>query len=348
MDLDLDTFLTTVYCIVDDVYQEQIGPQRPRRPGPKPELSDSEVLCLALLAQWQARRSENAFLAYAVRHWRRYFPRLLSQSALNRRIRDLCGALSWLGPAIAERAQQALGRSVAYEVTDGVPVPLLRRCRANRQRWFGAEAGIGRGGSDRQWYYGVHLLLAVSPAGFIGGWVAGPAPTEERWLLEALLRWRRYPQAGAPQAAELEQVLGPTHKGQPRLGPTGPIGPRLGVGTAQDGVPVLGDLGFRGEQWQRHWRDAYGTAVLTKGEFRPGAAPEDLPQAQHWFSGLRQVVETVNGILEERLGLWFPRAHTAWGLLTRLAAKVAAFNLAVYLNYLAGRPPFSAFDPLSA
>jgi hypothetical protein len=348
MDLDLDTFLTTVYCIVDDLYQEQIAPQRPVRPGPKPELSDSEVLCLALLAQWQGRRSERAFVAYAVRRWRRYFPRLLSQSAFNRRSRDLSGALGRLGPAIAEQAQRVLGQSVAYEVTDGVPVPLLRKCRANRQRWFGAEAGMGKGGSDQQWYYGVHLLLLVRPTGFIGGWIAGPAPTEERWLLEAVLRWRRWPQAAVPTAAELAAVLGPSHQGRERVGPTGPLGPRLGVGMAHDGVPVLGDLGFRGEQWQRHWQQAYGTGVLTKGEFSPAAAPPDLRQARYWFSGLRQVVETVNGILEDRLGLWFPRAHSYWGLLTRLAAKVAAFNLAVYVNYLVGRPPFTLFDPLAA
>lgn len=347
MELDLDTFLTTVYCIVDDVYQEQLAPQKPVRPGPKPELSDSEVLCLALLAQWQGRRSENALVAYAVRHWRPWFPRLLSQSALNRRSRDLCGALSRLGPALAERAQQLLGAAPPYEVTDGVPVPLMRRCRARRQHWFGTEAGIGVGGSDRSWYYGVHLLLLVSPAGFIGGWVAGPAATEERWLLEALLRWRQYPQAGAPLAAELAAVLGPPRdKDRPRVGPTGPVGPRLGVGTAS-GVPVLGDLGFRGERWQRHWRAAYGTAVLTKGEFSPATPPDDLRRSRQWFSGLRQVVETVNGLLEDRLGLWYPRAHSYWGLLTRLAAKVAAFNLAVYVNYLTGRAPFQLFDPLA-
>jgi hypothetical protein len=112
-------------------------------------------------------------------------------------------------------------------------------------------------------------------------------------------------------------------------------------------VPVLGDLGFRGERWQRHWQQDYGTAVLTKGEFRATAPPEDLRQSRRWFSGLRQVVETVNGLLEERLGLWYPRAHSYWGLVTRLAAKVAAFNLAVYVNYLTGRDPFTLFDPLS-
>ncbi len=347
MELDLDTFLTTVYCIVDDVYQQELAPHRPHRPGRKPELSDSEALCLALLAQWQGRRSEKAFVAYAVRHWRQYFPRLLSQSALNRRFRDLCGALSRLGPAIAEHAQRTLGLTVCYEVTDGVPVPLMRRCRARQQRWFGDEAGIGVGGSDKEWFYGVRLLLLVTPQSFISGWVEGPANTGERWLLEALLRWRRYPEAEPPMAEELAEVLGPSHaKGGQRLGPTGPIAPWLGAGPVAD-APCLGDLGFRGEQWQRHWQADYGTAVLTKGEFSAEARPEDLKQSRHWFSSLRQVVETINGRLDDMLGLKYPRAHSYWGVLTRLAAKVAAHNIGVYLNYLTGRPPLALFDPLS-
>ena len=347
MELDLDTFLTIVYCVVDDIYQEQIAPQRPVRPGAKPDLSDSEALCLALLAQSQGRRSENAFVRHVVQRWRGYFPHLTTQSALNRRFRDRCGALCWLGPAVAERAERQFGLPRGYEVTDGVPVPLLRRCRANRQRWFGPEAGIGVGGSDKVWYFGVRLLLMVTRAGFISGWAEGPANTGERWILEALLRWRKHPEAGPPTAAELAEVLGPSHQpGGERLGPTGPIAPWLGVGAARE-EPCLGDLGFRGEAWQRHWREGYGVAVLTKGDFSPTASPEDLRQSRKWFSGLRQVVETVNGRLEEMLGLWYPRARSYWGLLTRLAAKVAAFNVAVYCNCLTGRPPLALFDPLA-
>ena len=54
MEIDLDTFLTTVYDITDTLYQRDYAPHKPARPGKKPELSDSEVLTLALLAQWQA------------------------------------------------------------------------------------------------------------------------------------------------------------------------------------------------------------------------------------------------------------------------------------------------------
>ena len=39
----------------------------------------------------------------------------------------------------------------AYEVLDGVPVPLMRRWRGERQRCFAHEAAIDCGGSDRDW-----------------------------------------------------------------------------------------------------------------------------------------------------------------------------------------------------
>ena len=86
--------------------------------------------------------------------------------------------------------------------------------------------------------------------------------------------------------------------------------------------------------------------MLTKGEFAPRPTVEDQQAAQSWFSGLRQVVETVNCGLDRMFGLKSPRARSWWGVLTRRGAKIAAFNLAVYLNYLFDRQPFAFFDPL--
>ncbi len=62
MELDMDTFLVTVYCIVDDLYMEHCAPQKPVRRGAKPNLADSEVLTLMVLEQFHPSRSESAFL----------------------------------------------------------------------------------------------------------------------------------------------------------------------------------------------------------------------------------------------------------------------------------------------
>ena len=38
------------------------------------------------------------------------------------------------------------------------------------------------------------------------------------------------------------------------------------------------------------------------------------------------------GALEDVFALPFPKAKTVWGFLTRIAAKLLAFNLGVWLN----------------
>lgn len=346
MELDLDTFLTAVYVVVDELYQEHLAPHKPVRRGKDAELSDSEVLTLAILCQWQGRRSEAAFLRYAVAHWHSYFPRLVCQEDFNRRARDLGGVLCALGPLIAARLGAVLPAAPRYQVFDGVPVPLMRRCRGDRPKCFDAEAAVGRGGSDDDWYYGVCLLLSVDEAGSITGFVAGPANTGERWLAEALLRWRTDPSAPAPTATQLDHVLAKSkERGGERRGPTGPLGPWLAAG-APATVAYLADLGFAGRHWQRHWQDHSDALVLTKRDFQELGGVVDRKAAASCHASFRQVIETTNNFLDQFLGLKFPRARTYWGLITRLAAKVAAANLARYLNHCFGRSPFACFDPL--
>jgi hypothetical protein len=360
MEIDLDAFLVVVYSLVDDLYRSKYAALKPRRRGHKPELSDSEVLTLAILCQWQRSRSENRFVGYVLKHWQGYFPRMLSQGAYNRRVRDLAGVLCDLGPAVARQTRAYLESGLAYEVIDGVPVPLMKRCRGSKHRLFGPEAAIGRGGSDREWYYGVKLLLAVSPEGQVTGFVFGPANTEERWLAEALLGWRADPTLAEPSAAGLAAVLGPSHRsGGTRQGPTGPL--LGGVGGAGVGAEAgeaagglyLGDLGFRGEAWRRHWLEDYEVLVQTKRDYdqlaysaEPEEAKEVARAGRRQMASLRQVIETVNGYLDEVLGLKYPRARSLWGLLARLGAKIAALNLAIHFNLSHNRPTLSHFSPL--
>jgi hypothetical protein len=345
MEIDVDTFLTVVYCVCDEVYEREIRPQLKPRPGARPKLSDSEVLTLAVLEQWHGQHCERCFLGYVRRHWGAYFPQLTSQSAFNRRVRHLGAALCVLGPAVAREVGRYLGRGPAYQVWDGVPVPLMRRCRGRRHRLFGDEADIGRGGSDKASYYGMHLLAVANDQGTIDGCVVGPAATSEYWLAEALLRWRIDPTAPAPTPQELAPRLGPTHlAGGRRTGPTGPLGPRRAAGSPST-LPIQADLGFAGRHWRRHWRTTYGTPVLTKADYDSLPDPTERRRARRGFNRRRQAVETVFSTLTHHLGITFPRARSKWGVWLRLVAKVAAYNLAVYVNYLFHRPIFALFNP---
>lgn len=330
MTLEFDTFLVALYTLIDDLSRAYAAPPKPVRPGPRAELSASEVLTLVVLAQG-LRVPERDVLRTAADHWTAYFPRLLRQSAFHRRARDGAGVLTALIPQVAAALDAALAGD---QVVDGVPVPLARRWRGVRQRRFAdTAAASGRGGADQDWYYGCKLLLSVTDDGAITGFVLGPATTADHYLADALWCWRHDPTATPWTGRELP----PTHqRGGTRRGPTGRIWPAAAVG-APDPGPSMADRGFRGADWSAHWQHDYGVAVLTHASSTGPTAPAD--RRRH--AAARQVIETVNGHLEHDFGLPFPGAATLWGLLTRIAAKLLAFNLGLALNRLFGRPDFA-------
>jgi hypothetical protein len=313
------------------LYEREVAPQRPVRRGQRPVMSDSEVLTLMVCEQWHGR-SERGFLRFVGRYWRSYFPRLLDQSAFNRRVRDLTGALTQLVPLVAAEVGSALA---PYQVLDGVAMPLARRTRGIRHRLFADEAGIGRGGADKDWYFGCKVLLSCTPTGAITGFVVGPADTEERWLAEAWACWRAEPTASPWDGQHHE--LPPSHKrGGQHRGPTGPRWPRDGAGQPAWGV-TLTDKGFRGAHWVAHWEGDYGMLIRTDDTYDGDTAPA----ARRLHHRQRQIIETVNGHLIQSFHLHFPNARSFWGLRARLAAKLLAFNLGLMLNVSLGRQPLA-------
>src|ERR671939_1257989 len=96
--LDVDTFLTTLYVMVDDFCQSQ--PPK-RRPGPKASLSDSEVVTLAIFARWSRFASERDFYRYASGHLRDAFPTLPERSQFNRLVRSNVGLIEALARHLA-------------------------------------------------------------------------------------------------------------------------------------------------------------------------------------------------------------------------------------------------------
>jgi hypothetical protein len=79
--VDTDTFLTTLYVMVDEFCQSHIPPEV--HPGPRASLSRSEVITLGLFGQWACFPSERAFYRYAQRHLRVAFPTLPHRTQFN-------------------------------------------------------------------------------------------------------------------------------------------------------------------------------------------------------------------------------------------------------------------------
>jgi len=328
--MDLDTFFTVLYVIVDGWYKTCFAGQLHKHPGAEAKLSDSEVLTIMIAGQWQAGvpwRSERGILRWLDKHGRGWFPRLLKKSAFNRRARLLWRAYIGLQQYVAELLGQA---TAAYEVVDGLPVPAYSCGQAEREAshwlWLSEK---GHGGTSGGWFIGDRLLAAVTDSGVISGWLLGTANINERWLLNVFLSAR----CGQPEL--LSPPPDREHSKLPLPEPCGRISPLAAVGHSFT-QPYLADRGFNGQRWLSHWQDLYQAHVISP-------APDNAHSpwssaAKHTFASARQIVDTVFSVLSNVFGFKHVNAHSYLGLDARVAAKCAAFNLGILFNRFLGRP----------
>jgi hypothetical protein len=178
MGIDLETFLTALYTVVDDVYRERLVAALAHRPGPRPALSDSEVLTLAICAEWGAWDSEREFWRFAGRRLRHLFPRLVDQSEFNRRRRSLYPALAAIQRAVARKLGADLERERLLD-TKPVAVMVLKR-HDDRGLVFDGKAAVGWCQTKRQWSYGFKLVLALTLGGVIVRYDLVPANVDDR------------------------------------------------------------------------------------------------------------------------------------------------------------------------
>lgn len=93
MDADLDTLATALYVRVDDLLKA--NPERaPERPpvGTAVQITDAELITLAVMQALLGQVSEARWLRYAGEHLTCMFPYLPGQSGYNKRLR--CDARS--------------------------------------------------------------------------------------------------------------------------------------------------------------------------------------------------------------------------------------------------------------
>jgi len=327
--MNLDTFFTTLYCFVDDWYKREMADRMKRHAGPPLQMSDSEVLTVAIAGQLRVDapwRSERGIVRYMLQNGRSWFPTMLKRSQFNRRVRNLWAAFVCLQQELA----QLLSGSALYEVVDCAPAPhcSLGQAISHDRHWlFGKK---GRGGNHGGWYYGQQLLLCASNDGVVTGWMLGLANFDDRWLMEAFVSSRQ----GCKRLTEPELPRHRTYKTR-RIPSPEAISPALCAGQYR-GLPYLADGGFSGPRWIRHWRGQYGAEVIappvsnTKGD-KPS-------KIMRWLRKHRQIVETVIARLTQYFDLQRINAHSELGMLTRIAAKMAAYNIAILFNRQCGRP----------
>ncbi len=224
--LDMDTFLTTLYVIVDNFCQSRVPAQRPAA-GPEASLSSSEVVTLAIFARWSRFASERDFYRYAQTYLREAFPTLPNRSQFNRSVRHRLDLIEAVALHLVEMMK---ARRCPYEALDSSAVP-VRDAKRRGEGWLPGYADVGWSNS-LGWYEGFRLLVAVSPAGVITGFGFASASTKDQPLAETFFAAR--------------------HEPNPRL---------PSVGSAALG-PYVTDKGFEGEENHRRWLGLYGAGVI--------------------------------------------------------------------------------------
>jgi hypothetical protein len=227
--LDTDTFVTTVYVIVDDFCNEHLREQV--QPGPTASLCASEVITLALIGQWSRFASERDFYGFADQRLRWAFPGLPSRTQYNRLARKYHDAIARLAMHLAD---ELILPSECFEDIDCSAI-VVRNARRRGTSWLLGDADIGRS-TRLGWFYGFRLLLAVTRSGAITGYCFAPASQNDRHLAEAFFALRDDPSS-----------------------------PLSSIGRTVSGV-YLADKGFAGKRWLPQWLQRYGATVIAQGQ----------------------------------------------------------------------------------
>jgi hypothetical protein len=299
--VDVNTFLTTLYVMVDDFCHSR--PQKERLSGPDASLSPSEVVTLAIFARWSRFGSERDFYRYAKSNLQDAFPTLPDRSQFNRCARSHAGLIEEVALHLADMMEAQ--RRSPYEALDASAMP-VREAKRRGAGWLAGQADIGWSNS-LGWYEGFCLLVAVNPTGVITGFGFASASTKDQPLADTFFALRS--------------------EAHPRL---------PSVGSAAVG-PYVADKGFEGEENHQRWFESYGACLLCPPK-RNGHKRRWPKRLRRWAASIRQIIETVYDKLHGTFGLRRERPHELRGLRARLAARVALHNFCIWLNEQLDRP----------
>jgi len=180
--VDLDSLIIAVFCLLDDASRRM--PQRLRRRGPRPVLSDSEVLTAEVVGEYLGLDCDAEVFAYFRRHYAHFFPAL---SRVHRTTFVRQAANLWkLKEELWQRLLPQTGCDPAWAMVDSFPVSVCRFARAPRCRRFRGEAGYGRDHSAKATFYGFRLHARVAWPGVVTRLSVCPASASDVALLEEL------------------------------------------------------------------------------------------------------------------------------------------------------------------
>jgi len=286
--MDLETFIVTVYCEIDDFIQKHYPARSLRQRGPLPQLSDSEVITMEIVGEYLGLNTEKAIYQYFDRHWKAFFPDLPDRSNFVRQSANLWAVKRKL----FEKFQNPIGSAI--QIVDSMPLEVCRFVRAKRARLFRGVAAYGK------WFgqtiYGFKLHLKITQIGMINGFDLTEANPSDRRVL--------------PQLVE-----------------------------GSHSYWVLGDKGYRSKPLSQELLERQNITLHTPA-FINEKNPNLIPHSLHkQLTGIRRLIETVNGQLEQHFHIKTIWARDLWHLISRIIRKILTHTYCIWLNLKLNRNP---------
>ena len=176
--MNLDDFIITCFCTIDEMMPEATQGKRLRERGPMPKLSDSEVITMELVGTYLGLAQDQKIFDYFRRHYVHFFP---SMAQITRTTWLRQAANLW---AVKERLWCLIRDTrLLYDplvaIVDSMPIPVCQFARAYRCHRFDETASFGKDHNSRQTFYGFRLHMRLCWPGVITQMYLAPANLHE-------------------------------------------------------------------------------------------------------------------------------------------------------------------------
>lgn len=167
--MDLETFLTTVYCLTDDF----LAGAKLRQRGPEPTLSDSEVITMEIAGEFLGIDTDTGLFRYFRRHHGALFPALqrVHRTTFARQAANLWAAKRKFWEHLLGTVECAPW----LVVLDSLPVPVCRFARATFCQRLRDISAYGHDPVARQTFFGLRAHVRISWPGVISAFELTPA-----------------------------------------------------------------------------------------------------------------------------------------------------------------------------
>ena len=182
--IDKNTILTTIFTIVDDTLKApKFLSLLHRFSGPQPDMSDSEVITVALYEELVGEPREDHFYRLYKQQLHPYFPRFIERSRYNRRKKALWQVILAIRIGLLVMLK-------AYEeevgIIDSAPVPVTAYKRDKKGTRFDT-ANYGVCSSKAMQYFGYKLHTIVGLCGTVIDFMLSGANHHDSQAIEELV-----------------------------------------------------------------------------------------------------------------------------------------------------------------